>query len=216
MLIITGGNLNSDFSLDFIKKNNFKTIISVDSATQFCFDNKIFPNYIIGDMDSLKNKSLLKNNFFEKSKIIKLNPVKDLTDTHYALNFAISLKPKKIYILGASGTRLDHTLSNINILVNTLENNIETFIIDKNSKLCLINKDKNYRLHKKDAFGKFLSILPFTDEISGVTINGAKYNLNNASLLKKDSIGISNEFCDNDYINIKINSGIAIIIESKD
>lgn len=54
-----------------------------------------------------------------------------------------------------------------------------------------------------------------TTEITGVTIKGMKYNLENSTLKIGNSIGISNEQIE-ENAEIIIKNGILIIIKSKD
>ncbi len=42
--------------------------------------------------------------------------MKDLTDTEIAMNLAIELGAERIFILGGTGTRLDHVVANIKLL----------------------------------------------------------------------------------------------------
>ena len=104
-LIISGGELNSNFLKNFIKNNNINNVIAVDSGLELLDKNEISPNYIIGDFDSI-NKNIL-SKYDNIAKVIKLNPEKDFSDTHMALKLAIELKSDSIYILGAMGKRID-------------------------------------------------------------------------------------------------------------
>ena len=52
-LIISGGNINSDFALDFMEKQNPDYIIAADRGLLFAWEHKICPDYIVGDFDSV-------------------------------------------------------------------------------------------------------------------------------------------------------------------
>ena len=43
--------------------------------------------------------------------------MKDKTDTHIAFEMALSYKPSVIDLIGATGSRMDHTISNIDLLM---------------------------------------------------------------------------------------------------
>ena len=45
---------------------------------------------------------------------------KDLTDTELAFDIAIKQRPEQIVMFGVTGSRLDHTLANIHLLVKSL------------------------------------------------------------------------------------------------
>ena len=49
----------------------------------------------------------------DRLEIRRLNPVKDDTDTEYAIRLAISEGARSIVVLGATGSRIDHVLGNI-------------------------------------------------------------------------------------------------------
>ena len=57
--------------------------------------------------------------YFERkgqTEIRRLNPIKDDTDTEYAIRLAISEGARSIVLLGATGSRIDHVLGNISLL----------------------------------------------------------------------------------------------------
>ena len=57
-LIITGGSIESDFALSFLKKIEVDYMIGVDKGLQFCYEQQIMPDYIVGDFDSLPQEIL--------------------------------------------------------------------------------------------------------------------------------------------------------------
>ena len=69
---------------------------------------------------------------------------------------------------------------------------------------------------KRDtAFGDYFSLIPFTDNVKGLSIRGAKYELENYILSSGSSLGISNEFNKN-TVKISFNSGILILFQTSD
>ena len=112
-LIITGGNINKEFLQDFLKENKFEKIIAADKGLEILNKLNVKPDFIIGDFDSV-NKEILEK--YINVPITYLKPEKDFTDTHMALKLAIEKGTKEITIIGAVGTRLDHTIANIHIL----------------------------------------------------------------------------------------------------
>ena len=155
-IIITGGNINKEFLLKFLQENKYNKIISVDKGLEFLDEINIKPDYIIGDFDSVNHEIL---NKYKNLPITYLKPEKDFTDTHMALKFAIEQGTKILTIIGGTGTRLDHSLANIHILKETLENNIQAEIIDENNKIVLLNKNA---IIEKDENYKYVSLIPLT------------------------------------------------------
>ena len=210
-LIITGGKINKNFAKKYLKSNKYDIIIAVDKGLETIDYLKLQPQYVLGDFDSVNTKILEK---YKKQniKIIKLNPEKDLTDTHSAIDLALEIKSTEITILGAIGTRLDHTMANIHILKQALDKNIKAKIVNEKNEIELIDKEI---IIKKDDNYKYVSIIPLTTNVTGITIEGMKYIINDYTLSIGDSLGVSNEQIDKDAkISIKI--GILVVIKSKD
>lgn len=210
-LIITGGKINKNFAKKYIKSNKYDIIIAVDKGLETIDYLKLEPQYILGDFDSVNTKILEKYKT-QNIKIIKLNPEKDLTDTHSAIDLALEIKSTEITILGAIGTRLDHTMANIHILKQALDKNIKAKIVNEKNEIELIDKEI---IIKKDDNYKYVSIIPLTTNVTGITIEGMKYIINDYTLSIGDSLGISNEQIDKEA-KISIKTGILVVIKSKD
>ena len=108
---------------------------------------------------------------------------------------------------------MDHALANIHILKDALETNIPCQIIDEHNQIYLINKEMT--LEKDKVYGKYVSLIPLTSTVEGLTLTGFKYPLNEYTLPIGTSLGISNEIIE-DRAYIKMKKGILIAIESKD
>lgn len=208
-LIISGGKVTKRILKEALKNNSFDNIIAVDKGLEILDECKIQPNYIIGDFDSI-NKEII--NKYNNKNIIKLNPGKDFTDTHMAIKLALEIKSSYIVILGAIGTRIDHTIANIHVLKECMEQQIECKIINENNKIELINKQHILYLNNKY---RYVSLIPLTTKVEGVTLKGFKYPLINATLKIGESIGISNEQIEKKAM-IELKNGILILIQSKD
>ena len=115
-LIISGGNISSDFALDFMEKQNIDYIIAADRGLAFARRYGIRPDLIVGDFDSVSREIIEGYRREGKVPIRTYNPVKDDTDTQIALEKALEAGSSRIWILGGTGTRLDHVLGNICIL----------------------------------------------------------------------------------------------------
>ena len=210
-IIVTGGNVNEIFLTNYLSKNKFDYIIAVDKGLEILNKVQTEPNFIIGDFDSV-NTDVLKQYENKNIPIEYLNKEKDYTDTHMALKKTIERGVNNITIIGAIGTRLDHTLANIHILKEALDSGVNAKLVNKNNEIMLI---KNKKVVKKNNNYKYISLIPLTTEIKGVTIKGFKYLLKDANLKIGESIGVSNELIDNEA-TIEIAEGVAILIFSKD
>lgn len=213
-LIITGGSIESDFALSFLEKLKVDYIIGVDKGLQFCYEHQIMPDYIVGDFDSLPPDIL---QWFKVNKNIPIreyNPVKDATDTMIALRKALDEKCTEIWILGGTGTRLDHVLCNIQILKNAWMEKVPAYLVDKHNVICLPIGQK-FTLQKKEQYGKYVSFFPLGEEVEGLTLKGFKYPLENYCLRNFEGLGVSNEIVE-DEAKVSWEKGILVMIQSKD
>ncbi len=211
-LIVSGGNVEKNCFNQIYLSNKFDYIIASDRGLEVLDKYNVKPNYIIGDFDSINKRILDKYINNKDIAIKKLNPEKDYTDTHMAIKLAIELQSTNIIILGAIGNRIDHTISNIHVLKETLNKKIECIIIDNRNEIQLINKKTILRTNENY---KYISLIPFTTKVKGVTLKGFKYPLSDATLEIGHSIGVSNEQTEKLAI-IDLKEGILILIRSKD
>ena len=170
------------------------------------------PTHIVGDFDSGSQEVVDYYRKHTSVPIQEFNPIKDATDTEIALRLAIELGAKEVYLLGATGTRMDHVLGNIQILKIAHDAGVKAYIVDKYNKISLIEKE--LRLKKEDAFGDYFSVFPLGGEVKNLTIEGAFYPLTNHTLLPYDSLCVSNRF--EEEIKISFSEGLLILMETRD
>lgn len=187
-----------------LRKNDF--IIAVDGGINHIKELCLSPNLILGDFDSSVLSEALK---YKNAEIKKYKKDKDYTDGEIAINYVIDEKFFEVVIFGALGNRIDHMLSNINMLERLSDNKINGVIIEKDNEINFLD---NKIILMKEEF-KFFSIIPITDKILGLAIKNAKYELNNEIIIRTQSKGISNEFLDEPVL-ISIDKGKALVIRS--
>lgn len=163
------------------------------------------PDLLIGDFDSLKEVP-------DAIKKIRLNPIKDVTDTEYALNLLISEGYDDISIYGAIGERLDMTLTTVSLLAKaSLQGiRIKAFFDDK-IIFSLYNSEVSF---KEDATGT-ISVFSFLNEARGVDESNLKYELKDYTLKNVEPLGVSNEFISK-RATIRVKDGILIVITKAD
>lgn len=212
-VIVSGGMLEEDFVLPILKSEETEFIIGVDRGLTFLYDHGIKPDYIVGDFDSAPRE--LVNYFREELNvpIREFNPVKDASDTEIALRLCLDLKRKEIWILGGTGSRIDHLWANVQCLQISLEAGADARIVDSHNRIRLIDND--ITLKKEEAFGPYFSLFPLEMPVDGLTIQGAKYPLKNHILKPNDSLCVSNEFKE-DEVKISFSYGKIILMETKD
>ena len=218
VVIISGGHVENAFALDWLQKNRYDLLIAADSGMNFLYRNQLMPDVRAGDFDSVKADVLEyftagDTRMCANPEILRLNPVKDDTDTEFVIREAIRRGATHITILGGTGTRLDHVLGNVHLLGIGLSCGVEIEMMDAHNRIRMI-KDKII-LKKDEQFGLFVSILPFAGDAKGVTLKGFKYPLENAVVKSFSSLGISNEIVE-EQATVQVEEGILLVIESRD
>lgn len=208
--IITGGTISPNFLSKHLKEHSYSLLLVVDGALELTHSLGIQPDYIVGDFDTVSEEFL---EFYKKDIILRHPPEKDQTDTELAVETAIRFQCEEIDFLGATGSRLDHSLANIFLLQRLLRQGISGVIWDAYNKLYL--KDTTFSLKKQEVKGEFFSLLPLTQTVEQVTLTGVKYTVKNRTFYREDTLGISNEMIE-DEARIEFTEGIFIVVESKD
>ena len=116
IVIISGGELEEEFVLSILEKEENQYVIGVDKGMEFLYSHQILPNYIVGDFDSVKKEI---GDYYRNETnvpIREFNPVKDASDTEIAIRLAMTLGAGEILILGATGGRIDHLWANVQSL----------------------------------------------------------------------------------------------------
>ena len=139
-LILAGGNLSLPFLENVIKEYAGATIIAADRGLEAFMKLQIEPVYVIGDFYSLDEQ--VKDAFLaDRRNVTKLNPIKDDTDSEAALHLAFEKTKGDIFLLGGTGTRLDHVLGNIAILGQGFVQDRHIFLLDEHNRIRLIQKE---------------------------------------------------------------------------
>lgn len=210
-LILSGGTINTGLLKTVLEEERFQFTIAVDGGLEAADKAGLDVDYIVGDFDSVSRDTMAK--YKDKAIIKQFPPEKNYTDTHLALELAIEIGGEDLLILGATGTRFDHMQANLHLLVYLLRKKIKAVILDENNRIYLI--EEAMHIEKRKAYGPFLSLLPITEKVKGVTLKGFKYPLDKAELSIEGSIGISNEIID-ETGTIELEEGILLVVETKD
>ena len=134
-LIISGGNIDFDFALCFLQEHSFTYLIAADKGLRFLNEAGICPTHIVGDFDSAGEVLVGEYENNPDVQIWRLNPIKDDTDTHEAMNLAIELGCEEITVLGCTGTRIDHVLGAVRDLRIPLSHHVKCILLDGNRNL---------------------------------------------------------------------------------
>jgi thiamine pyrophosphokinase len=188
--------------------------VGVDRGVYTLINKNIIPAIAFGDFDSVSKKELQVIEGHVK-EMKRYKPEKNETDMELALNWAITQMPVLIRIFGATGGRLDHLLANVHLLVKPVleENHVNIVLID-NQNILSLKGPGSYKIEKR-VDKKYISFVPLTLEVKGLTLLGFKYPLKNRHISIGSTLCISNELI-SDHGTFSFSEGILLVIRSND
>lgn len=175
-----------------------RVLIGVDKGAYLAYTKGIHLDIAIGDFDSI-SEAMLECVYKNSDRVIRLNPVKDLTDTAEAI--ALCRDYSDILIIGGiEGKRIEHFLANLILL----KNDKRISMVDDNSKI-----ETHEESFIPASSYKYLSFFSVEKE-SIITLKGFKYELNSYILKDNDALCISNEIVTNPEVVIRKGRILAI------
>lgn len=209
-LIIANGDEVDKISLENM---NIDYVICADGGLEKAEKLQVVPDLILGDFDSV-NGDVLEKYKKSNSEIMKFPAEKDFTDMELSIETAVKKGFKDIVLVGATGgPRLDHSLANMMLLEKYYQLGINIIIIDNKNKIQIVADNCNMLLNKKE--GSFVSLIPLTENISGLTLEGFKYPLDRVVVKRGSTLCVSNEII-LDKGRIILESGTALLFISRD
>jgi len=200
-VIIGGGDFGKVQAAN-IKKDDF--VICADRGYDNAAKFGICADCVIGDMDSVRSVPPEDSIVYPRKK--------DYTDGELAVRYATEHGYGDIVLMGFTGERLDHTLSDIFMLDIIAESGARGVLIDEyNIIYYLCEKQNKLNIGKK---GDNLSLVPLCDLI-GVYTKGLEYPINNEDIRFFASRTLCN-YVEEDGCEIGLSGGRALIIISKD
>lgn len=195
--LVGAGEFHENISL-----GNDDLLIAVDAGFDSLIEAGYTPDVLVGDLDSIKSE--VPSNV----RVFKYPPQKDETDMFLAYRLGARCDYTDFVILGGTGGRLDHTYANLSLLLHAKEQGHNITMMDDNGIIICI-KNEGVRLAGNP--GSYLSVFAISGPAVGVTIKGAKYEVDNITLAPDFPLGVSNEFLDEEA-QISVEDGALIII----
>ena len=176
-------------------------VIAADGGLQHLQSEGISPSVILGDFDSLGYRP-------EGKHVLSFSPEKDDTDLALACDYASEQGYREIYLYGASGSRPDHFLANLQLMVHYSNKGVRKHLIAPEFSVdALTDSECTLSIPKGHLFSVFSA-----DEVSThVQISGdVKYPLSDGTLYYDRALGVSN--CSTDStVNISVGQGTLLI-----
>ncbi|MDE6876078.1 MAG: thiamine diphosphokinase [Lachnospiraceae bacterium] len=222
VLVVTGGNVDVKTAGRYLCGRRFDHVIAVDAGVLAAEQMGLSADYLVGDFDTLGEEGLL-----QRAKagvaVRRYDSHKDDTDTEIAVSLALELErakeaggaffPERVVLLGATGTRFDHTLANVFLLELFAKAGISACIVDANNRISVHRA--GFCFPAKGQFGKYISFLALTPEVTGLTLRGFCYPLHQHTLLQESSLCISNEAAEGELF-VDFSAGTLLMAETMD
>lgn len=167
-------------------------VIAADGGVAKARALGIEPAVVVGDGDSLPPATLA--DLAAQGVEVQLHPRrKDASDTELALREAVRRGARDIVVIGAlGGPRFDHALANV-LLLGTSDIDAQISLVGANATVRVIGRHGPEQLVIEGTPGDLVSLLPLSDDASGVTLAGLAYPLSGATLRQGPTLGLSNE-----------------------
>ena len=159
-------------------------VIAEDGGYRVCLRERIVPDVLIGDFDSMELPGDFAN--------VRRRPVeKDDTDTLAAMRLGLELGCTEFFIYGGTGgKRLDHTLANLQSLLFLRRNGARGYLYDDDFCWTVV-ENECFTIRKEVEWG-LLSVFCLGDRAEGIRLAGVQYPLENGSLTPEFPLGVSN------------------------
>ncbi|MGN1163756.1 MAG: thiamine diphosphokinase [Candidatus Ornithospirochaeta sp.] len=202
--VVVGGGEISTYSR--IKKllRDDDYFIFCDSGLRHEEDLGVVGDLVVGDFDSYPNP-------MREGRTVVLPERKDDTDTMYGVKYGLSLGFRSFLLLGMTGRRLDHTLSNIYALDYLSSHGAEGKVVDDWSEIEVVGREWTL---VSDAF-PFFSLIAWKGRAEGVYIENAEYPLSGKTIDPSWQYGVSNESL-NGGARVRVEKGSLLLIKDWD
>ncbi len=212
-VLVSGGDLDDGFARQVIRSAAGAVLCCADRGAELFFRLGLCPDMAVGDFDSISRETRHWLDGLKGTRLIQLNPVKDDTDTQAALNDLLDRGCRSVLILGALGGRMDHTLSNLGLLLLARKRGGRAALLDPVNRITLLPSP--FILDAACAYGQYVSFFPFGGSIEGLTLEGFRYPLRDKTLTAEDyGLTVSNELAASRG-RIEYRRGNLVMVEAK-
>jgi thiamine pyrophosphokinase len=183
-------------------------IICADGGTRHALTLGLHPDLIVGDLDSLASDMLAEM----KARGVPLETYpadKDQTDLELALHAARRAGVDEVLLLTALGGRLDQTLANVLLLTRPEWASLRLNLAD--GRQCGTVLRDHGQLVLPGTAGDTLSLIPLTPRVTGVSLDGVRWPLTNATVELGTTKTVSNEFTSS-TVTVRIGQGMALVV----
>ena len=176
--------------------------IAADAGLLLCQKQGLHPDLIMGDFDSMTLEGTPEG-------CIRVPVEKDDTDTMLAIREGLKQGCREFYLYGGTGgTRLDHTLANLQGLAFLCRHGAKGYLYDQDFVYTVIEND-TLTLSRQVDWG-LVSLFSMDSQVEHVTLKGLQYPLEDGTLTSSFPLGVSNHFMA-DTAQITAGNGLLLV-----
>ncbi|MDO4287676.1 MAG: thiamine diphosphokinase [Eubacterium sp.] len=170
-IIFTGGSYGEAAFYEKLLANYSEAVVAAaDGGAAFLEKLGVVPKVLLGDMDSVPRAVLEKYQALGVP-LERHDTHKDETDTELAVTWCLAQGVDENNLCGATGSRIDHSYSNLFLLNRLLSAGVKGRIVDPVNEVFLVDDHCVLR----EVVGTTVSVLAFTDRAEGITLKGFEY-----------------------------------------
>ncbi len=188
----------------FIPRDSF--VVAADGGLDHARELGMDVDFVVGDFDSITGARPSGDD-----RTIVLPPEKDDPDLLSALKIGWAHGARTFHIYGALGGRIDHTISNIQLMALLAERGASGYLHGDGEIVTAIC-DGEISFQRNDVKpGRMVSVFSHSDSSTGVNEIGLKYEIHDARMSSIRVNGLSNEFSDGNPASISVRHGTLIV-----
>ena len=200
-LLIAGGSISLPFLSRKIREFGGREALylaAADGGLTPLDRLSLVPDLILGDFDTVPEKTLTRYRNQDGIEIVTHNPVKDASDLELAAEALLERGMRRAFVFGALGGRADHSIANLRLLPVMEKRGISLELLDPRNHIfyapAVDHEERVLRFSKPAGKKHYFSLFPWGGEVT-VTLKGFRYPLEKRTIdmNSSPSLTVSNE-----------------------
>lgn len=176
-------------------------VVAADSGADTAFECGVKPDLVVGDFDSIRDKSIL--TWLGEARVQRHAAAKDFTDTELALQALRDSGCDELIIVGGGGGRMDHLIGILTLFDRELAP--ARWVTDRSDLVCVTT---SVRISGKQ--GDVVSFFPLGCEPCSAVSSGLRWPLDGIEWRRGDA-GVSNELT-GDVAEVRVARGRLLMV----
>lgn len=188
--------------------NEADHLVCVDGGARHLVALGMVPDVVIGDLDSISEADLAA---FELAgaRTMRYPRDKDATDIELAVEYAAQSYGAELSVMGVAHGDLDHSLGNVLLLSRFTSRFTKVVLIDGDTEAIFLGPDSE--LNHTTQVGTTFSLVPLTPEVRNVSVTGARWPLDGATLLLGSTRSLRNTAV-SEQLLVRLESGCLMVV----